>query len=230
MALLRWKALCIDAVDPVASGAFWGDVLGLDVATVPGAEPNRVLRGDTPERTVWINAVAEPKTVKNRVHLDLRTPSLAALGDLRRLTAPGDLPWTVLMAPTGDELCAFVDTSVERPTLKDLEIDSVDPAVIAAWWADVLGAEVHAADDASGAYSFVRGIEGAPFEDVDFSPVPEPKTVKNRVHWDVTLADGARVEDVLERGARMLRSPDDEVRWHVLADPEGNEFCVFQGV
>jgi hypothetical protein len=58
----------------------------------------------------------------------------------------------------------------------------------------------------------------------DFVPVPEPKTVKNRVHWDVTAPD---VDALVERGARVLRSPDDEINWTVLADPEGNEFCAF---
>ena len=62
-----------------------------------------------------------------------------------------------------------------------------------------------------------------PFEMV-FGAVPEPKTVKNRIHWDVETAD---VQQLLDHGARLLRAPDDVVSWHVLADPEGNEFCAF---
>ena len=58
-----------------------------------------------------------------------------------------------------------------------------------------------------------------------FQPVPEPKTVKNRVHWDVTLQE-ATVADLVAAGATVLREPDDEISWTVLADPEGNEFCV----
>ncbi len=225
MALLRWKDLCIDAVDPDVAAAFWADVLGLREDTPDGAGPNRYLRGSLPEQGVWINAVAEPKTVKNRVHLDVRAPSIESLGAVRRLTQPGDLPWTVLQGPTGDELCVFVDAAVERPRLKDLEVDARDHAMIAAWWADVLGAQVHADDE--GGYSYVSGVAGAPFEDIDFAPVPEPKTVKNRLHWDVVLGDGVQVADVVARGATVLREPDDEIGWHVLADPEGNEFCVF---
>ncbi len=56
----------------------------------------------------------------------------------------------------------------------------------------------------------------------DFAPVPEPKTVKNRVHWDVY----GDVGDA--RGGRRDRAlRDDEIAGTVMADPEGNEFCVF---
>ena len=57
-----------------------------------------------------------------------------------------------------------------------------------------------------------------------FVPVPEPKTVKNRIHWDVLAPD---VDALLAAGATLLRAPDDDIGWHVLADPDGNEFCVF---
>jgi hypothetical protein len=62
---------------------------------------------------------------------------------------------------------------------------------------------------------------------MSFVPVPEPKTVKNRVHWDVK----GSVPALLEAGARMIRpateDPEPDRNWDVLADPEGNEFCVF---
>jgi Glyoxalase-like domain len=50
--------------------------------------------------------------------------------------------------------------------------------------------------------------------------------VKNRVHWDVDLP-GAGPAALVAAGARILRGSDDEIRWWVLADPEGNEFCAF---
>jgi hypothetical protein len=64
----------------------------------------------------------------------------------------------------------------------------------------------------------------APFEWLVFVPVPEAKTVKNRIHIDVTTAD---VRLLVDAGARLLRAQDDEIRWNVLADPDGNEFCAF---
>jgi hypothetical protein len=54
----------------------------------------------------------------------------------------------------------------------------------------------------------------------DFVPVPEPKTVKNRVHWDVY----GEVVDFEDAGATVLWEMP---KWTTMADPEGNEFCVF---
>jgi hypothetical protein len=54
--------------------------------------------------------------------------------------------------------------------------------------------------------------------------VPEPKTAKKRIHWDVTVPE---VLPLVEAGALVLRGPDEDIDWHVLADPEGNEFCAF---
>ena len=55
------------------------------------------------------------------------------------------------------------------------------------------------------------------------NPVPEDKTGKNRMHLDV-WGDPARL---VALGATVIRKRDDEIDWHILADPEGNEFCVF---
>jgi hypothetical protein len=54
--------------------------------------------------------------------------------------------------------------------------------------------------------------------------VPEPKTVKNRIHWDVV----GPVAGLVSAGATVRRAPDDEISWTVLADPDGNEFCAFE--
>ena len=54
-------------------------------------------------------------------------------------------------------------------------------------------------------------------------PVPEPKSVKNRMHLDV-FGDKA---ELLSLGATLVRARDEEIDWDLLADPEGNEFCVF---
>ena len=59
-----------------------------------------------------------------------------------------------------------------------------------------------------------------PFENIVFVPVPEPKTVKNRIHWDVR----GDVAEFAQAGARVLWEMP---RWVTMADPEGNEFCVF---
>jgi hypothetical protein len=61
-----------------------------------------------------------------------------------------------------------------------------------------------------------------------FQPVPERKTVKNRLHLDLAphgIEQRDEVERLVTLGATLLEDPDDDP-WIVLADPEGNEFCV----
>jgi hypothetical protein len=59
---------------------------------------------------------------------------------------------------------------------------------------------------------------------LDFVKVPEPKTVKNRIHMDLAVGD---IEPLLDLGATVVRPQGGDIAWHVLADPEGNEFCAF---
>ena len=217
MGLAQWKDLCIDAADPVRLGAFWAAALDLEVQ--PLADGDAVLRGDAPGQTVWVNRVPEPKTVKHRVHLDLSLPSVQPLLDAGARVIgdePGD-GWLVLADPEGGELCVF---PTDDPSA--LVIDSARTEIDAAWWADVLGGRTVTAP--GGLRRWIADVPGLPFDVIKLVGVPEPKTVKNRIHWDVTCDD---VAGLVARGARVLRQPDDEVSWHVLADPAGNEFCAF---
>ena len=68
--------------------------------------------------------------------------------------------------------------------------------------------------------------DGVTGPSVFFNEVPEAKTVKNRVHLDVWLP-GTEIEPLVGLGARVLRAPDEDIDWWVVADPEGNEFCAF---
>ncbi|MEQ1785989.1 MAG: VOC family protein [Acidimicrobiales bacterium] len=220
--LARWKDLCIDATDAHLVARFWGPLLGLEVEL--HEDGDAALRGPTPEQTIWINAVPEPRTVKQRVHLDIEVPSLdpvLALGATVVLpSAESGFRWHVLADPEGGELCAFVRG--EGPTrLYEMGIDTASPeraAEMARWWAAVLGGT--AVDDERG-FSWVEEVPGLPFDSIDFAPVPEPKAVKNRIHWDITSDD---VPALVARGATVLAEQPD---WTVLADPDGNEFCVF---
>jgi hypothetical protein len=221
--LVRFKDLCIDAADAPALGAFWARTLGLDLEQLESG--NVVLGGAAPEQTVWVNAVPEPKTVRQRVHLDVRARSLDDFAGQPRLSAVGQFPWTVLADPEDGEFCVFTVDDVPSYRLKDVVVDCADPGPIARWWHGMLGGEL--GHDAEHDWWWVDRGEGVPFDSFDFVPVPEPKLVKNRVHWDLTLADGVEVADLVAYGARVLRVPDDEIRWTVMADPEGNEFCVF---
>lgn len=127
----------------------------------------------------------------------------------------------------------------ERSRLKAVCIDCGEPASLARWWADVLEWRVRPYSDEDLTWLHDHGYEGPgddPAVAVDppdgagptlwFNRVPEPKIVKNRVHLDVY----AEVDDLQAKGASVLyghgEQPDTD--WAVLADPEGNEFCVFR--
>ncbi len=103
-------------------------------------------------------------------------------------------------------------------------IDSTDAYVLAQFWAAVLGfGPVPGEEDEPGDEEcMIVSPDGG--QRLLFIEVPEAKTVKNRIHLDVTTPDVAALVDA---GAVVLREPDDEVAWHVLADPDGNEFCAF---
>lgn len=220
MALVTFKDLCIDAVDPQAVGPFWARALGLELELLDDGDAK--LSGPDKGQTIWINKVPEAKTVKQRVHIDLVAESLDEFPDAPRLSGDGEFPWTAIADPEGGELCVFIGEDLQAYRLKDLVIDTADSVVISEWWGAVLGGRV-VRDDG---YSYIDHIPGTPF-DIDFVPVPEPKTVKNRIHWDVTLVEGASIDNLVAAGATLIRPQADGIRWTVMADPDGNEFCVF---
>ena len=219
--MARYKDLCIDVGSAGAMTVFWGRVLGL---TAPADNPT-VLIGDVPEKTVWINQVPEPRTVKQRVHLDVITGSI---GELEKLGAKVQSPitdeqaWAVMEDPEGGEFCGFERDSVPEYRLMELIVDSADPGAQARWWAGVFGVDVN--HNPANPWYWLENVPGLPFQWWVFMPVPESKTVKNRIRWDVTADE---LQPVLDAGATLLRPKDDEIGWHVCADPEGNEFCVF---
>jgi len=224
MALVTFTDLCIDTTDPHATAQRWGPLLGLDV-TLFHDDGDARLTGPTPGHTIWLNRVPEARTVKQRVHLDL-VADLSIFDPWQRLTEPGQFPWTVLVDDEIGEFCVFEPVGqAPAQRLKDVVIDSSDPSSIAHWWHHVLGGTL--GHDEAQPYFFLDDVPGWPLESFDFVPVPEPKRVKNRIHWDVELVPGVSVDDLVAVGAVVLRAPDDEVRWTVMADPEGNEFCVF---
>jgi hypothetical protein len=208
------KDLCIDTTLPDVVAPFWAAALGLDATRQDGGD--WVLRGEVKERTVWVNTVPEPLEVKNRVHLDVRgwdVPDATPVSQQER--------WDVLADPEGLLLCRFDPREGAPEGPFELVVDSVDPQGIAQWWADRTGATVHS--EPGKPWVWLEGAAGFPYDYWVFQLVPEAKTVKNRVHWDVTLTD-ATVEDLIDAGAEVL---DVQPSWTVMTDPEGNEFCAF---
>jgi len=221
VAVTTFKELCLDTSGGGQElGRFWARATGCEFAPGRSAQDPGDVVGTEEGMGIAMCPVPEPKTVKHRVHLDVHTDaveSLLAWGATRAEGYDETDRWTVLLDPEGGELCAFVRDEVPAYRTYELSVDSADPARIAGWWGEVFGVPVRNEGEP---WSWIGGVPGMPFESMVFAPVPEPKTVKNRLHWDVY----GDAEDLVARGATPLWEMP---RWRVLADPEGNEFCVF---
>ncbi|MFY1637037.1 VOC family protein [Solwaraspora sp. WMMB335] len=109
---------------------------------------------------------------------------------------------------------------------ENLVVDAHDPARLARWWAEALGYQiVHEAPDEVEIRLAPDRLPG-----LIFVPVPECKQLKNRLHIDLRPVDQmAELERLVDMGARRVDIDQGDVTWMVLADPEGNEFCVLSG-
>jgi hypothetical protein len=112
-----------------------------------------------------------------------------------------------------------------------ITIDCVgDPYELGLFWARLLDRTLSEDDKPGDPEAVLAGPPGAPR--LLFIQVPEAKATKNRVHLDLQPPPGASREQEMERaiglGARLIddrREPNGD-GWVVLADPEGNEFCI----
>jgi hypothetical protein len=109
--------------------------------------------------------------------------------------------------------------------IKSVSFDAADALALARFWAAALGSDVDEDGTTGRAYLEAAGWGGP---NIWFNQVPEPKTAKNRVHFDLR-APGTVEEEV----ARLERLGATVIRRHAhhteMADPEGNEFCVEPG-
>jgi predicted enzyme related to lactoylglutathione lyase len=101
-------------------------------------------------------------------------------------------------------------------------VDCLEPVELGRWWADALGWQIADEDDDE---LELASPGGGP--NLLFGEVSEGKTIKNRLHFDFVpddqAAEVARLEGL---GARRIDIGQGETSWVVMADPEGNEFCV----
>ncbi|MHC5704953.1 VOC family protein [Streptomyces tirandamycinicus] len=119
----------------------------------------------------------------------------------------------------------------------ELAIDCADPRGLAWFWCSVLDYQVREEGEGIVTIGPAVGPEGehrpGPVPPtLTFARVPEGKTVKNRLHLDISPADREQDEEVrrlLDLGARRADVGQGEASWIVLVDPEGNEFCVLAG-
>lgn len=102
-------------------------------------------------------------------------------------------------------------------------IDARDPVALGRWWTDALGWVI--TNDSAEEFEIRPSPDQRP--GLIFVPVPEAKQSKNRLHLDFRPDDQqAEVERFLRAGARRVDIGQGTPTWVVLADPEGNEFCV----
>jgi len=112
--------------------------------------------------------------------------------------------------------------------LTEVIVDAAEPSRLAAFWAGVLGWE-RLDDDEDGAVEI--GAAGGAKPTIVFVPVDDPKAGKNRLHLDVNPAGCDQAEELarlLALGAVEVDVGQGEQTWVVLADPEGNEFCLLR--
>jgi predicted enzyme related to lactoylglutathione lyase len=238
----RLTSVVIDAAHPAALAGWWSEAIGWPVTFSAPDEvvvepPGNGQSFDVP--ALVFGASDDPKTTKNRVHLDLASDSVerqAAL--IERLVGTGanyveigqsDVPWVVLADPEGNEFCVLEprERHVGRGPLASIVVDAADPSTLAAFWAAASGWPIAVEHDTGVSLHNPRGL----LPDLDLVRVDDAKVVKNRVHLDVAPYQG---EDHAAEVARLVAlgaEPADvgqggDVTWVVLADPEGNELCV----
>ncbi len=237
--------MVIDVEDTSGLAAFWAAALGWEIGLDEPGEASVWPAGfdypGTGALPLEFISVPRPKAGKNRIHLDLASQSAAhqaeIVGRARDLGAQladigqGDVPWVVLTDPEGKVSSCVLEP---RPVYSDtgpvaaVAVDSAVPAGLCrtSGFKRVAGVQLTAT-----ARSSRYGRRRAAGRIFEFLPTVDPRRGKNRVHLDVAPAKGedhaAAVESLLRAGAvRADVGQGSDVSWAVLADPEGNEFCV----
>src|SRR6266545_3450338 len=173
-----FKDLCMDAGDALAQARFWASVLGSRLVDLGDGSARLDPAPGRPNReTIWIDPVPEPRTVKTRVHVDLRLPGADPAAILQAgatvVREPGEDPWWVLADPEGNEFCAFPQRpdNPTPPGIFELIVDSHDPWAQVSWWAGVTGGNVQRPDE--GTFAWVEGAAGFPWQYWVFTQVPD---------------------------------------------------------
>ena len=234
----RLVTLCFDANDPLRLARFWAATLHWDIYDETDEEISLVPTDGTRFLFLFL-PVPEPKTGKNRIHLDLVSESpehqsemvdrLIALGARRvDIGQSSDVDHVVLADPEGNEFCVVLrgDFLATTDLVGAIVFEPADP-IVGRFWSEATGWPIVYDQDGDTA---IREPDGrGPF--VTFGPpTGAAKTGKNRLHLDIAPpTDGdqdAEVERLIALGARRIDIGQGDVSWVVLADPEGNELCV----
>jgi Glyoxalase-like domain len=240
---LRLVQVNVKAGDDAALGRFWAEALGWGISSEgPG------VTNVAPVGFVWTDPVAavgvdvvsvpDPETVKYRLHLDLATTYAAHQGELvARLTelgatpadvGQGDVPWTVLADPEGNVFCVLEPRELYRDTgpIAAVVVDCADPRAMARFWGEAMDWTLQEVTDDHARLRSAKGV--GPY--LEFLRGPGVRTWWNRIHLDLAPYPGddqaVEVARLRALGATDADVGQGDVPWTVLADPEGNEFCV----
>ena len=235
----RLVALSWDALDPLRLAQFWGTLLDWPVTVLDNGAVGLWPADDT-GFVIRFAPTDRAKTGKNRVHFDLTSDSLAAQADRVSLALSlgashidvGQLPeepHVVLADPEGNEFCVIEPGNgflADCGLIGALAGDGSQ--AVGYFWRDALGWPLVWDQDQETA---IRSPEGGP-KLTWGGPPYEPKTGKNRLHLDIAPLPGGdqqtEVERLLALGATYIDIGQGDVPWVVMADPDGNEFCVLE--
>ncbi|MFI5832531.1 VOC family protein [Micromonospora sp. NPDC051300] len=238
----RLVQINMKARDDAALGGFWAKALGWGISSegpgVTNLEPVGLVYPDPVAVCIDLVVSTEPKVGKNRVHVDLATTSAEHQAELvARLTelgatpvdiGQGDVPFTVLADPEGNEFCVLEPRPIYRDTgpIAAVVVDCADPREMARFWGQATDWTVHEVTDQHASLRSAQGV--GPY--LEFVRNPDPKTGWNRVHLDVRPYPGddmaAEADRLRALGATDADLGGTDVRWKVLIDTEGNEFCL----
>ncbi len=232
-------SLCLDANDPVVMARFWAAALGWTVDDADGEVG--LVPTDGTRFGVLFEPVPEPKAGRNRHHLDLTTTSIADQDDtVARLLELGarhidvgqgpDDDHVVLADPEGNELCIIGPGNNFLAGCERLGAINCDGTrACGLFWSEALGWPLVWDQDEETA---IRAPDGTGPLITWSGPPLMPKLGKNRLHLDIApTAAGdheAEVERLVSLGATRIDIGQGDASWLVMADPDGNEFCVLR--
>jgi len=234
----RLTALCFDAKDPLRLAGFWAAALSW-VLLDSTREGIVLLPADGTPFLLSFRPVPEPKLGKSRIHLDLVSETsdhqtemvdqLIALGASRADIGQGEVPWTVMADPEGNEFCVVVRGEFLATTglLGAIVFEPAGYPTVGRFWSEATGWPVVYDQDGDIALRDPSGR--GPF--LTFGPpVDQAKASKNRLHLDIAPGLGgdqeAEVERLMALGARRIDIGQGDGSSVAMADPDGNEFCV----
>jgi predicted enzyme related to lactoylglutathione lyase len=234
----RLVALCIDANDPLGLSRFWAAALRWEITDETEGEIGLVPTDHT-RFQILFEPVPEQKSGKNRLHLDLTSTSI---DDQRESVARsielgarhidiGQRPeegHVVLADPEGNEFCIIEPGNTFLAGCERLgSITCEGTRAVGYFWNAVLGWPL-VWDQ--GEETAIRAPDGTgPLITWGGGPI-DSKNGKNRLHLDIApskhVDQRAEVDRLVSLGATRIDIGQGDVSWVVMADPDGNEFCV----